>query len=152
MFKMRVVTSDLWEQQILAYSSWTELRSQPASLNFNSLHHMPYILEMCKCNMLDVGSILSRPRSVDGLVGRTVRTRGKTERAGGILRFGRGLWANARGCPGSKYMHYILENGSTNGRNYSMTLKMGLGYKALERVNRAARARFATGLLNKGLR
>ena len=66
------------------------------------------------------------------------------KRAGGILRFGRGLWANARGCSGSKYMHYILENGSTNGRNYSMTLKMGLGYKALERVNRAARARFAT--------
>jgi hypothetical protein len=38
------------------------------------------------------------------------------KRAGGILRFGRGLWANAQGCPGSKYMHFILENGSTNGR------------------------------------
>jgi hypothetical protein len=76
-------------------------------------------------------------------VGRT-GARVREKMSGGVYCGLGGLWANARGCPGSKYMHYILENGSTNGRNYSMTLKMGLGYKALERVNRAARARFAT--------
>ena len=80
--------------------------------------------------------VFSLPDSFLGGVGRTVRARGKT--SGGYI----AVWARVVGkrarCPGSKYMHYLLENGSTNGRNYSMTLKMGLGYKALERVNRAA--------------
>ena len=53
----------------------------------------------------------------------------------GILRFGQGLWANMQGCLGSKYMHYILGNGSTNGRNYHITLKMRLGYKVLKNIN-----------------
>jgi hypothetical protein len=60
-------------------------------------------------------------------VGRTVRARAKT--SGGYIAVWAGLWANARGMPGCKYMHYILENVSMAARmegNYSMTLKMGL--------------------------
>ena len=59
-------------------------------------------------------------------VGRTVRACVKT--SGGILRLGVGKRARVPGC---KYMHYILENVSLAARmegNYSMTLKMGLGY------------------------
>ena len=50
------------------------------------------------------------------------------KRAGGILRFGRGLWTNARGGPGVNTCT-ILENVSKAAQmegDYSMTLKMGL--------------------------
>jgi hypothetical protein len=64
-------------------------------------------------------------------VGKTVRACEGKERHGARVYCGRGLWvwANARGGPGCKYMHYILENVSMAARmegNYSMTLKMGL--------------------------